>query len=258
MPQGIGVRDAKQQTFQPKKQSRRPEAGPPQFTPKTTSAQDVKQELTRIFAEEWKNYYGTSYLPTAEDGKTLHFNVVPLVDTNGGYQDFLAEWRQAIHESLRVNMVWDSGDTDEAGRPTIAGVVNNYNDIRLLSSGEDGSRLFHSAYNKYRQIWGVDKMAAYRSAAKAIHVQGYRLSEIDPRLLKALKMRYSNRDLGLEHCPNEDSLRFTDREVEAEVDGNPELFQRLIRMSRSNTGTIRRRVIEAYKSAQSEGVVFDV
>jgi hypothetical protein len=221
------------------------------------SDQSVKLDLIRVFAEEWKNYYGTSYIPSDLDGKAVYYNVVPLVDTNGGYEDFLEEWTASIRYALESDITWGNEDTDEAGRLTISGFVNNYNDIRLSFASDEGAMMFRAAYNKYRQIWGIDKMAAYRSATKVIHSEGYRLSSIDPRLLKSLKSRYSNRDLGLDMCPEEDRLRFTDKEIEAEIDGNQKLFEFLVGRS-SGEGALRRRLIEAYKIAQSEGVIWDV
>jgi hypothetical protein len=58
-------------------------------------------------------------------------------------------------------------------------------------------------------------------------------------------------------CPEEDRLRFTDKEIEAEIDGNQKLFEFLVGRS-SGEGALRRRLIEAYKIAQSEGVIWDV
>lgn len=257
MPRSTGVSSPGNSTSR----QRRPKTDGPPRAPSGKSVKrtemSVKQDLIRIFTEEWKEYYGTSYLPSDGDGKTVYYNVVPLVDTNGGYESFLEEWRSSVQCALQSDMAWGDGDTDDAGRLTIVGFVNNYNDIRLSSSGDEGAVVFRAAYSKYRQIWGIDSMAAYRSAAKVIHAHGYRLSSIDPRLLKSLKSRYSNRDLGLDLCPEEDRLRFTDREIEAEIDGNQRLFEFLVGRS-TGEGALRRRIIEAYKVAQAEGAVFDV
>lgn len=249
MPKSVGVStDRKTKVTSNKKKTKtwRPQkkSGSPQ-----SSSVSLKQKLINAFAQEWKKYYGTRYIPSETDSKNVHFNVVPTVEDDG---DFLSTWRETVREALKTNIIWTDGDTDEAGRPTLSGFINRFNDIKMLSSDDEGARFFYTAYSKYRQIWGTDSLAAYRSAAKVIHHKGYRLAQIDAGLLARLKRHYSNRELGLDQCPEEDRRRDSVTEVEAELDGNPDLVEYLFRRSRGSALPIRRRLIAAYMERQGD------
>lgn len=249
MPKSSGVSTGKKTTVTAKKKTGRPRREwPPQPSAKK-SKPNLKQQIINIFAAEFKDYYGTRYVPSETDSKNVHFNVVPIAEEDD-VEGFLSSWKDAVHEAFRTNIVWSDLDTDEAGRPTLSGVINRYNDLKMLASGDDGARLFYTAYARYRQIWGTDSLAAYRSAAKVLHSRGYRLAEVDARLLRRLKRRYSNRELGLELCPEEDRLRFSRVEIEAELDGNPELVEKLFRRSRGSDMPIRKRLINEYQCVQ--------
>jgi len=250
MPKSAGVSTGKKTTVTARKKTGRPRReGPPQSSAKKKSKPNLKQQIINIFAAEFKDYYGTRYVPSETDSKNVHFNVVPIAEEDD-VEGFLSSWKDAVHEAFRTNIVWSDLDTDEAGRPTLSGVINRYNDLKMLASGDDGTRLFYTAYARYRQIWGTDSLAAYRSAAKVLHSRGYRLAEVDARLLRRLKRRYSNRELGLELCPEEDRLRFSRVEIEAELDGNPELVEKLFRRSRGSDMPIRKRLINEYQCVQ--------
>lgn len=248
MPKSVGVSTDRKTKVTSKKttKTRRPQkkSGSPQ-----SSSVSLKQKLVSAFAQEWKEYYGTRYIPSETDSKNVHFNVVPTVEDD---DDFLSTWRETVREALKANIIWTDTDTDEAGRPTLSGFINRFNDIKMLSSDDEGARLFYATYSKYRQIWGTDSLAAYRSAAKVLHHRGYRLSQIDSGLLARLKRRYSDRELGLDCCPDEDRARNSVIEVEAELDGNPELVESLFKRSRGSNLPIRRRLIAEYMQRQGD------
>jgi len=237
--------------------SRRPKKKrpPTKSSDKTSSAISLKTRLIRIFSDEWEKKYGTKYIPSETDGKSVYYNVAQLIEDEDE-QEFLSSWRELIRNALNANMVWEDGEADEAGRPTLFGIVNRYNDIKLLSSGGEDARIFYSTYTHYRRIWGCDSFAAYRSAAQAIHRAGYRLAVIDPSLLKKLKARFSNRELGLQFCPVEDRLRFSNDEIRAEIDGNPELMRKLFFRSRGIDAPVGARLVAEYLKEQKEGSLF--
>jgi hypothetical protein len=242
MPRSAGLSESRTKVTSKKSTTRRPQY---ERSPKSPSGgRSLKQSIIEVFCQEWKEYYGTGYLPSETDSKNVHFNVVPVAEDDP--KEFLSSWREVVGEALRSSIIWCSGDTDEAGRPTLSGVINRYNDLKMLSSDDEGARMFYTAYSKYRQIWGTDNLAAYRSAAKLIHSRGYRLSEIDSGLLRRLKRHYCDRELGLDQCPEEDRERSSPAEVEAELNNNPQLVEELFRRSKGSRLPVRRRLMAAY------------
>lgn len=212
----------------------------------------MKEDLVRAFVEEWGDYYKDVYVPSDLDSKAVYYNVVPYIE-DGTCDKFLKKWRETIRLSFKLNYMWGEEDVDEAGRVTLSGFVNNYNDIRMLSQGGSGARRFHQAYLHYRRLWGTDVLGAYRSAARQLHSEGLRLAEIDMDMLKRLKRYFSNRDLGLHMCPPEDGRRTTDDEIMAEVDGNPQLMETLLRRSVGSKLPIRQRLIQTYRELEAQG-----
>lgn len=243
---GVRSKSKSKSNNKPKKK-RRPRS---RRSSKSSLNNGVKEQLLRVFSEEWEDYYGVRYIPSESDSKNLHFNVVPLVEDDA--DEFLVSWRETIRQAFETDIIWTDGDTDDAGRPTLNGVVNRYNDIQMIASGDEATRVFYMACAKYRQIWGVDSLAAYRSAAKVLHHRGHRLSDVDARLLGRLKRHYSDRELGLDLCPEEDRRRSTRTEIEAELDDNPDLKERLFRRSRGSDLPIRRRLVAEYQTQQRD------
>jgi len=215
----------------------------------TQNGPTLRSLTLQKFSEIYRKHFNAPYIPTEEDSKLLHYNLISLI-TNP--DTFLDEWEKVVDIALSNSSLWDDDEKDALGRPTIVQVINRYNELRLLISQNPGNQALYEAMIYFRDVWGGDAEARLVAAIKQIHSQGYRIAEIDEDMLAKLKKKYSNADLGLHRCPSEDRVRETDEEIEAELAGNYELREELYdeALGEDEDIPLRRRVIELYKLRQ--------
>jgi len=195
-----------------------------------------------------------AYVASESDSKAVYFNLLPAAngDDNDG---FLERWKQVIAAGLEATNIWGEDEVDALGRPTLSTVVNHFNELCLLTEDDEGARALFTALSAYRDIWGGGGLARWQAAAKSIHHSGYRLSQVRPQMLRKLKRTYCDAELGLEDCPEEDRIRETDEEIEAELSGNEDLREQLMEevVGQDDGTPLRRRLIEAFRRQREGG-----
>ena len=115
MPQSRSIAFGSSPNKAKRSRERRPEGGsPPRPAKAPNRSIELKTKLIKAFSDAWEKKYGSRYLPSDIDGKTVYFSVIPMIDEDEE-DSFIATWEEAIDNALSCNLVWEDGEADEAG-----------------------------------------------------------------------------------------------------------------------------------------------